>query len=53
MANKKVRVAIIGVGNCASSLVQGVLHKAAPRIDPVARGMMRNAPEHGQRVRTA
>ena len=23
-ANKKVRVAIIGVGNCASSLVQGV-----------------------------
>jgi myo-inositol-1-phosphate synthase len=24
MANKKIRVAIIGVGNCASSLVQGV-----------------------------
>lgn len=24
MANKKVRVAIIGVGNCASSLVQGI-----------------------------
>ncbi len=24
MANKKVRVAVIGVGNCASSLVQGV-----------------------------
>ncbi|MBP7356367.1 MAG: inositol-3-phosphate synthase, partial [Longilinea sp.] len=24
MADKKVRVAIIGVGNCASSLVQGV-----------------------------
>ena len=24
MATKKVRVAIIGVGNCASSLVQGV-----------------------------
>ena len=23
MASKKVRVAIIGVGNCASSLVQG------------------------------
>lgn len=23
MANKTVRVAIIGVGNCASSLVQG------------------------------
>ena len=28
---KKVRVAIIGVGNCASSLVQGVeYYKAAP-----------------------
>jgi myo-inositol-1-phosphate synthase len=26
MANKKVRVAIIGVGNCASSLVQGVYY---------------------------
>jgi myo-inositol-1-phosphate synthase len=24
MSDKKVRVAIIGVGNCASSLVQGV-----------------------------
>ncbi|HEX6270994.1 MAG TPA: hypothetical protein VFZ43_12210 [Anaerolineales bacterium] len=24
MAQKKVRVAIIGVGNCASSLVQGI-----------------------------
>src|SRR4029450_299731 len=24
MASKKVRVAIIGVGNCASSLVQGI-----------------------------
>jgi hypothetical protein len=24
MANKKVRVAILGVGNCASSLVQGI-----------------------------
>ena len=24
MTSKKVRVAIIGVGNCASSLVQGV-----------------------------
>ncbi|HJZ47862.1 MAG TPA: inositol-3-phosphate synthase [Roseiflexaceae bacterium] len=31
MSNKKVRVAIIGVGNCASSLVQGVqfYHNAA------------------------
>jgi myo-inositol-1-phosphate synthase len=31
MARKKVRVAIIGVGNCASSLVQGVqFYKKAP-----------------------
>ena len=30
-ARKKVRVAIIGVGNCASSLVQGVaFYKSAP-----------------------
>ncbi len=27
---KKVRVAIIGVGNCASSLVQGVEFTAMP-----------------------
>jgi myo-inositol-1-phosphate synthase len=35
-ASKKVRVAIIGVGNCASSLVQGVYHyrnaKATDRV---------------------
>src|SRR5947208_12952675 len=31
MAKKKIRVAIIGVGNCASSLVQGVqYYKDAP-----------------------
>src|SRR5262245_18936740 len=31
MSNKKIRVAIIGVGNCASSLVQGVeYYKNAP-----------------------
>src|SRR6188508_2299585 len=27
---KKIRVAVIGVGNCASSLVQGVFHYADP-----------------------
>ena len=33
MASKKVRVAIIGVGNCASSLVQGVqYYRNAQRI---------------------
>ena len=36
MANKKVRVAIIGVGNCASSLVQGVeYYKNAKDTDTV------------------
>lgn len=36
MSNKKVRVAIIGVGNCASSLVQGVeFYKNAKDTDSV------------------
>src|SRR3970040_1533533 len=36
MATKKVRVAIIGVGNCASSLVQGVeFYKDAKESDRV------------------
>jgi len=36
MANKKVRVAIIGVGNCASSLVQGVhFYKNAKKDDSI------------------
>lgn len=40
MAGKKVRVAIIGVGNCASSLVQGVqFYKDAPE-DAVIPGIM-------------
>jgi len=40
MARKKVRVAIIGVGNCASSLVQGVqYYKKAPK-DEVIPGIM-------------
>src|SRR5687767_8923209 len=35
-ANRKVRVAIIGVGNCASSLVQGVeFYKDASEASPV------------------
>jgi myo-inositol-1-phosphate synthase len=34
--NKKVRVAIIGVGNCASSLVQGVeFYRNVPATEPV------------------
>jgi myo-inositol-1-phosphate synthase len=40
MNNKKVRVAIIGVGNCASSLVQGVeFYKSAP-ADKTVPGLM-------------
>ncbi|HEY9151521.1 MAG TPA: inositol-3-phosphate synthase [Anaerolineales bacterium] len=40
MANKKVRVAIIGVGNCASSLVQGVhFYKDTPD-DATVPGLM-------------
>ena len=40
MAQKKVRVAIIGVGNCASSLVQGVqFYKDAPE-DAKVPGLM-------------
>ena len=40
MAGKKVRVAIIGVGNCASSLVQGVqFFKDAPE-DSAIPGIM-------------
>ena len=36
MASKKVRVAIIGVGNCASSLVQGVhYYRDAKETDTV------------------
>ena len=32
MSNKKVRVAIIGVGNCASSLIQGVHYYHTDRV---------------------
>ncbi len=36
MTGKKVRVAIVGVGNCASSLVQGVtFYREAPADEPV------------------
>ncbi|HCR71611.1 MAG TPA: inositol-3-phosphate synthase, partial [Anaerolineae bacterium] len=40
MANKKVRVAIIGVGNCASSLVQGVQFYKNAKNDDVIPGIM-------------
>ena len=40
MAHKKVRVAIIGVGNCASSLVQGVQYYKDAAEDAVIPGIM-------------
>jgi myo-inositol-1-phosphate synthase len=40
MAHKKVRVAIIGVGNCASSLVQGVQFYKNAKKDEVIPGIM-------------
>src|SRR5207244_5801242 len=38
--SKKVRVAIIGVGNCASSLVQGVQFYQDAPIDTFVPGLM-------------
>ena len=40
MSDKKVRVAIIGVGNCASSLVQGVYFYQDAKDDDVIPGIM-------------
>ena len=40
MANKKVRVALIGVGNCASSLVQGVQFYKNAAEDEIIPGIM-------------
>ena len=40
MANKKVRVAIIGVGNCASSLVQGVHYYQKAKDTDTVPGLM-------------
>jgi myo-inositol-1-phosphate synthase len=40
MASKKVRVAIIGVGNCASSLVQGVQFYQNAKDDAIIPGIM-------------
>jgi myo-inositol-1-phosphate synthase len=39
-SNKKVRVAIIGVGNCASSLVQGVHYYRNAKEDDFVPGLM-------------
>lgn len=42
MSDKKVRVAIIGVGNCASSLVQGVHYYRDAADDEFIPGIMHN-----------
>ena len=39
-SNKKVRVAIVGVGNCASSLVQGVQYYREAKPDDFVPGLM-------------
>ena len=40
--NGKVRVAIIGIGNCASSLVQGVTYYRNAKDDDLVPGLMHN-----------
>jgi len=40
MASKKVRVAIIGVGNCASSLIQGIQFYKGAEDDALVPGIM-------------
>src|SRR5579859_5326086 len=40
MSSKKVRVAIIGVGNCASSLVQGVEYYKEAKQEDFIPGLM-------------
>ncbi len=42
MSDKKIRVAIIGVGNCASSLVQGVHYYRNAADDAIIPGIMHN-----------
>jgi myo-inositol-1-phosphate synthase len=40
MSSKKVRVAVVGVGNCASSLVQGVQYYREAKADDFVPGLM-------------
>jgi myo-inositol-1-phosphate synthase len=40
MARKKIRVAIVGVGNCASSLVQGIYYYRNAKDDEFVPGVM-------------
>ena len=50
MSDKKIRVAIIGVGNCASSLVQGVYYYQDARDGDIIPGIM-HANLGGYRIR--
>jgi myo-inositol-1-phosphate synthase len=47
--NKKVRIGIVGVGNCASALVQGLTHYAGTKGNEPPSGMM-NVQIGGYRV---
>ena len=40
MTNRKVRVAIVGVGNCASALIQGVEFYKEARVEETVPGLM-------------
>ncbi|MBZ0291042.1 MAG: inositol-3-phosphate synthase [Anaerolineae bacterium] len=42
MSNDKIRVAVIGVGNCASALIQGVYYYRDAQDDEVIPGIMHN-----------
>ena len=40
MAEKKIRLALVGVGNCACSLVQGIEFYKTPEIAEEVGGLM-------------
>ena len=40
MSDKKIKVAIIGVGNCASSLIQGIYYYKDRPVRPFRDGLM-------------
>lgn len=50
MSDKKIRVAVIGVGNCASSLIQGVYYYQDAKDDDIIPGIM-HANLGGYRIR--
>lgn len=40
MTRGKIKIGIIGVGNCASSLIQGIEYYSAANIDPYSNGLL-------------